>query len=216
MLDAQSKLFECDPITELPQLSYGELIGRLAPSTESVIIRLRSDSLSGLGASFSEASPLAKPQEASTETPQTEPGPPHDLSTLSLQSAESELGIPAEGLTSFEAQGLLDKYSYNELPKRSQISSKFLSYFWGPIPWMIEVAAILSAFVRHWEDFAIILVLLLMNAGVGFWEEYQAGNAIAALKAKRAFHAPVKRDASWSNSPRARVGAGGLDVSLHR
>ena len=37
---------------------------------------------------------------------------------------------------------------------------KFLSYFWGPIPWMIEVAVVLSAVVGHWADFGIILTLL--------------------------------------------------------
>ncbi|MEM7192970.1 MAG: plasma-membrane proton-efflux P-type ATPase, partial [Pseudomonadota bacterium] len=76
---------------------------------------------------------------------------------------------------------------------------KFLSYFWGPIPWMIEAAAILSGMVRHWSDFIIIMVLLLANAIVGFWEEFQAGNAIAALKAKLAPHARVKRDGAWSD-----------------
>ena len=75
---------------------------------------------------------------------------------------------------------------------------KFLSYFWGPIPWMIEAAAILSAVVQHWADFCIILVLLVANAVVGFWEEYQAGNAIAALKAKLALKARVKRDGAWT------------------
>ena len=48
---------------------------------------------------------------------------------------------------------------------------------------MIEIAAVLSALARHWPDFFIILMLLLANAVVGFWEEHQAGNAIAALKA---------------------------------
>ena len=51
--------------------------------------------------------------------------------------------------------------------------------------------------VRHWPDFGIILVLLLANAVVGFWEEHQAGNAIAALKAKLAIKARVKRDGKW-------------------
>ncbi len=41
---------------------------------------------------------------------------------------------------------------------------KFLSYFWGPIPWMIEVAVILSGVVQHWPDFFIILLLLVANA----------------------------------------------------
>src|SRR5208283_512762 len=71
---------------------------------------------------------------------------------------------------------------------------KSLAYFWGPIPWMIEVAVILSGVVGHWPDFFIILILLVANGVVGFWEEREAGNAIAALKAKLAINARVKRD----------------------
>ena len=58
---------------------------------------------------------------------------------------------------------------------------------------------VLSVAARHWPDFGIILVLLLSNAVVGFWEEHQAGNAIAALKAKLAINATVKREGKWIN-----------------
>ena len=51
---------------------------------------------------------------------------------------------------------------------------------------MIEIAAILSAVVAEWSEFAIIVALLLVNALVAFWEEHQAGNTIEALKAKLA------------------------------
>ena len=67
---------------------------------------------------------------------------------------------------------------------------------------MIEAAVILSAAARHWPDFGIILVLLLANAVVGYWEEHQAGNAIAALKATLT-KARVKRDGQVGLHPAA-------------
>jgi H+-transporting ATPase len=116
----------------------------------------------------------------------------------SLSELQARLSVSTDGLSQAEAQRRLVQYGYNELPEEKvNPFLKFLSYFWGPIPWMIEIAAILSAIVRHWEDFGIILALLLMNAVVGFWEEYQAGNAIAALKSKLALRARVKREGMW-------------------
>jgi H+-transporting ATPase len=115
------------------------------------------------------------------------------------------------GLSAAEAQSRLAQYGLNELPeKKVNPVLKFLSYFWGPIAWMIEAAAILSAVVQHWEDFAIILVLLVGNAVVGFWEEYQAGNAIAALQARLALEARVKRDGVWGMVPAREVVPGDL------
>jgi H+-transporting ATPase len=118
-----------------------------------------------------------------------------------LQNVES-LDTSGAGLSQTEAKTRLSQFGYNEIPEhKTNVLLKLLSYFWGPIAWMIEVAAILSAVVRHWDDFVIILVLLVMNAGVGFWEEFQAGNAIAALKAKLALHALVRRDGAWTTIP---------------
>lgn len=124
-----------------------------------------------------------------------------DLATLPLDKVEAKLGAsPKTGLTSAEAVKRLSQYGANEIAEKTvNPLLKFLSYFWGPIPWMIEAAAILSAIVHHWADFVIIMVLLVANAIVGFWEEYQAGNAIAALKAKLAPHARVKRGSTWSD-----------------
>ncbi len=121
---------------------------------------------------------------------------------LPLAELESRLGSSPEGLSQTEAHRRLDQYGYNELPeKKVNPVLKFLSYFWGPIPGMIIVAAILSGVLRHWPDLGVILALLVMNAVVGFREEYQAGSAIAALKEKLAVQANVKRDGKWSTIP---------------
>ncbi len=127
-----------------------------------------------------------------------------DLKSLSLQELQAKLGSSPEGLSQAEATTRLAQYGPNEIEeKKTNPLLKFLGYFWGPIPWMIEVAVILSGVVRHWPDFFIILLLLVANAVVGFWEEHQAGNAIEALKAKLAVKARVKRDGKWVN-PAAR------------
>jgi len=120
----------------------------------------------------------------------------------------SETGI---GLSAPEAKQRLEQFGYNELPeKHLNPLLKFLTYFNGPIPWMIEAAALLSALLGHWPDYSIILVLLFANALVGFWEEYYAGNAIAALKAQLALHARVMRDGQWTTVPSRELVPGDL------
>jgi H+-transporting ATPase len=113
-----------------------------------------------------------------------------------------QLETSPDGLSQEEAQRRLDRYGYNELAER-RIGPvlKFLGYFWGPIPWMIEIAAALSAAVQRWEDFGIIFSLLLINAIVGFWQEYKADNAIALLKQRLALTARVRRDGQWRDLP---------------
>jgi H+-transporting ATPase len=104
----------------------------------------------------------------------------------------------AAGLSEAEAARRLAEFGENALPE-AHVSAflRLLTYFWGPIPWMIEIAALLSAAVQHWADFAIIFVMLLINAGVGFWQEFKADTAIAALRERLALNAHVLRDGRW-------------------
>ncbi len=107
-------------------------------------------------------------------------------------------GSPATGLTSTEAAKRLQQYGPNALEeKKVSPLLKLLGYFWGPIPWMIEVAAILSAAIGHWIDLIIIMVLLIFNAIIGFWEEHKAASALDALKNQLALKARVLRDDQW-------------------
>jgi len=106
----------------------------------------------------------------------SKPNAKDDLQSIPLPEMEKKLGSSPDGLSQAEAQKRLTQYGPNEIEeKETNPFLKFLTYFWGPIPWMIEVAVILSAVARHWPDFGIILLLLLANAVVGFWEEHQAG-----------------------------------------
>jgi len=130
------------------------------------------------------------------------------VNTIDSRSAEkmqagklfAQLESTPEGLAAAEAQARLARFGRNALEERkTRPLIKFLSYFWGPIPWMIEVAAILSALVRHWADFSIIMALLIFNAAIGFWQEHKAANALEALRNQLALRARVRRDGQWGD-----------------
>jgi magnesium-transporting ATPase (P-type) len=62
-------------------------------------------------------------------------------------------------------QKRLLEYGFNEVvEKKPHPLFKFFGFFWGTIPWMIEIAAILAALIHHWETFYIILGMLLLNS----------------------------------------------------
>ncbi len=104
----------------------------------------------------------------------------------------------AKGLSSAEAAKRLQQYGYNEIPEKEESTlHRVLRRFWGPIPGMIEVAALLSAAVRRWEDFIIIMILLFTNAFIDFWQESKALNALKVLKEKLAKKALVLRDGEF-------------------
>ncbi|MCV7229560.1 plasma-membrane proton-efflux P-type ATPase [Mycolicibacterium komossense] len=144
-----------------------------------------------------------------TDTPKTAPppavdatGPDAGFKSMPLVKAQKDLGYSPDGLSTAEAAKRLARYGPNEIAEhKTNPVLKFLGYFWGPIPWMIEIAVILSGAVGHWPDFFIILLLLVANGVVGYTEERQAGNAIEALKAKLAINARVVRDGAWVSAP---------------
>jgi H+-transporting ATPase len=144
--------------------------------------------------------------KSSARKPKTKPGSEpkakSDLQSMPMEELQTKLGSSPDGISQAEAAKRLVQYGPNEIEeKKDNPFLKFLTYLWGPIPWMIEIAVVLSALARHWPDFFIILLLLMANAVVGFWEEHQAGNAIAALKAKLAVNARARRDGKWVTPP---------------
>ena len=90
--------------------------------------------------------PKADSPKARASKPGLKPDAKDDLKSLPLPEVEKKLGSSPDGLTQAEARKRLTQYGPNEIEeKKTNELLKFLSYFWGPIPWMIEAAVILSA-----------------------------------------------------------------------
>lgn len=114
---------------------------------------------------------------------------------------QSQIQTP-KGLSEAEAQKRVEVYGYNEIEAHEESTwHRIFRRFWGPIPWMIEIAAILSAFAKRWEDFAVIMLLLFVNSGVDYYQEAKALNAINVLKQKLARIALVLREGIWKEIP---------------
>jgi H+-transporting ATPase len=129
--------------------------------------------------------------------------------SMTTEALLQYLACDAKGLSSADVQSRLSFYGLNTIQEKHQsLLLKFLSYFWGPIAWMIEIAAVLSAFAHNTDDLVIILILLFFNAIVGFWQEYQAGNAIEQLKKNLALKARVLRDGQWREVDAAQLTPG--------
>jgi H+-transporting ATPase len=134
-----------------------------------------------------------------------------DAEKLDVDSTFKRLESSVQGISTAQAQARLAQFGRNALEeKKTSPLARFLGYFWGPIPWMIEVAAILSALVRHWDDFIIILVLLVFNAAIGFWQEFKAANALEALKSQLALKARALRDGRWGEIDAAELVPGDI------
>ena len=123
-----------------------------------------------------------------------------------ITSAQDAARIPdtdlESGLTEAAARERLTRFGPNALAEEKVSPLKrLLLYFWGPIPWMIEAAAGLSLVLGDWGDFAIIAAMLLVNAGVGFWQENKADNAIQLLKQRLSPSARVLREGQWKSVP---------------
>jgi len=126
-----------------------------------------------------------------------------DVEAASVEELLARLQTdPEAGLSNDEVRARQERYGFNELhEEQSNPLLEFGRYFWGPIPWMIEVAAILSAAVRHWPDFILIMALLIINAVIGFWEERKAANALDALKDQLALKSRALRNGKWAETP---------------
>lgn len=122
------------------------------------------------------------------------------------------------GLSSEEAARRVEKFGYNKLEsKETNPFLQFLSFMWNPLSWVMEAAAIVSIAVANGEgkppdypDFIGIILLLLANSGIGFYEERQAGNAVKALMDALAPECKVRRNGEWHTMEAAELVPGDI------
>lgn len=119
---------------------------------------------------------------------------------IDVDAKLKELNCSKEGLSSSEASQRLSQYGRNAIEEKGESRLHMLfKTFWGPIPWMIEAAALLSLIIEHWSDFFIIMALLVVNSIIEFVQKGKAQNALDALKASMALKARAKRDGDWKD-----------------
>ena len=110
------------------------------------------------------------------------------------------------GLTGVEARRRLGESGPNVISEQAPPRWRtFLAEFWGPIPWMLELAMLLEVWIGAHVEAAVIGGLLLFNATLGFVQQGRAGAALAALKKRLAPTALVRRDGAWVRLPAAEL-----------
>jgi magnesium-transporting ATPase (P-type) len=96
-----------------------------------------------------------------------------------LKEDDEQSPRPRRGLSTSEASRLLEKWGPNSIPitKKSKLRL-FGEQFVGTMPYILEICAVISAAVQSWEDFAIIVAMLFVNACLGLREQLKANSEL--------------------------------------
>jgi H+-transporting ATPase len=117
----------------------------------------------------------------------------------SVEEALRLLAATPAGLTGSEARRRLQLFGRNEVvSKKRSPAVEFLSRFWGPMPWLLELAIVLSCILRHYLEAGIIFALLTINAIIGHIQARGSQKALDSLKKRLAVRARVLRDGNWA------------------
>ena len=117
---------------------------------------------------------------------------------LSADDTLRFLETTEEGLSSQEAAARAAHYGRNEITEIKR--NAFLDFFkryWGPMPWLLEFAIVLTIVLQHYVESAIIFVLLSVNAVIGYFQSRNSQKAVEILKRKLKINTRVLRDGKW-------------------
>jgi H+-transporting ATPase len=121
-----------------------------------------------------------------------------EFKQLSIEEVFKILGASMQGLTESEAENRIRKFGYNEVKEEEKNPFiEFLSRYWGPMPWLLEVTIILSYILGHYIEAIIIFVLLTINVIIGFIHSRNSQKALKFLKRRLVVKTKVLRDGKW-------------------
>ncbi len=103
---------------------------------------------------------------------------------LPVKEIMQKLGIPEEGLTDNEATERLKQYGPNKLIEEEKISRlKILFHqFTSPLIYILLAAAVVTAILKEYVDTGVIMAVVVLNAIIGYIQEYKAEQGVRALK----------------------------------
>lgn len=116
--------------------------------------------------------------------------------TIPIDEVIRDLGTNADtGLSHTEAEDRLGKYGHNQLEEKEGVSPimLFLGQFNDFIVWILIAAAIVSGVLEEWVDALAIIAIVIINAIIGFIQEYRAEKSLAALQKMSAPFSKVMR-----------------------
>ena len=113
-----------------------------------------------------------------------------------IQKVLKNIKSTERGLSSRTAKIRLDRFGPNELPQEKATSKAmlFLRQFHSPLMYILLATVAISFFLGHYSDSIFILIVLLINIIVGFWQENKANNSLAVLKKMVKIRSKVLRD----------------------
>jgi len=139
---------------------------------------------------------MAVPTRSQEKAPLNERASPPDWYTLSTEEIRQKLGTGPAGLSTKEVEERLQRYGENILREEARETrlQVFLRQFKSVLIVILIIAAAVSFLVDAYLDAVAILIIVFLNALLGFSQEWQAGEAIEALKKMLVQHAVVVRD----------------------
>jgi H+-transporting ATPase len=121
-----------------------------------------------------------------------------EYKTISSDETLKSLETSTEGLSESEAGNRLKVFGYNEIKEeKGNPLVEFLLRYWGPMPWLLELAMGLSFVLEHYLEGSIIFLLLTVNAVIGHLHSRGSQKAIELLKKKLALKAKILRGGKW-------------------